>query len=421
MTAFWDHAPSDALLREKLQAADGFLNQGRRYGDLVVSAFFAADNDRKRKERLELLADDLAAQRSQYDVKRHNRLEAAVSDLRCERHSVVPFHWEIEFPEVFDRPNPGFDGFVGNPPFAGKNTLIKGNREGYLDWLKMIHEEAHGNADHVAHFFRRAFNLLGPHGCFGLIATNTIGQGDTRSTGLRWICMHGSTIYTARKRLKWPGQAAVVVSVVHVCRGSIPGQFVLSGREVAIITAYLFHAGGHDDPEKLKTNGGKSFIGSYVLGMGFTFDDTDTSGVSNPLSLMHELITKDPRNAERIFPYIGGEEVNDSPTHAHHRYVIKFGEMNEAEARRWPDLMRIVEEKVKLSRAHLTTNAIGRKRAANWWIYGSTAKDLYEAICGLECVLVNCQVGPHLGFALLPASSVFAHTLNQKQIHRLWR
>ena len=77
---------SDALLREKLQAADGFLDQGRRYGDLVVSAFFAADNDRKRKERLESLADDLAAQRSQYDVARHNRLEAAVSDLRGGTH-----------------------------------------------------------------------------------------------------------------------------------------------------------------------------------------------------------------------------------------------------------------------------------------------------------------------------------------------
>ena len=30
---------------------------------------------------------------------------------------------------------------------------------------------------------------------------------------------------------------------------------------------------------------------------------------------MHELIAKDPRNAERIFPYIGGQEVNDSPEH----------------------------------------------------------------------------------------------------------
>ena len=43
-------------------------------------------------------------------------------------------------------------------------------------------------------------------------------------------------------------------------------------------------------------------MGSYVLGMGFTFDDTDTSGVASPISLMHELIAKDPRNAERILP-----------------------------------------------------------------------------------------------------------------------
>ena len=28
---------------------------------------------------------------------------------------------------------------------------------------------------------------------------------------------------------------------------------------------------------------------------------------------MHRLIAKEPENAERIFPYIGGEEVNDSP------------------------------------------------------------------------------------------------------------
>ena len=73
--------------------------------------------------------------------------------------------------------------------------------------------------------------------------------------------------------------------------------------------------------------------------MGFTFDDTDKEGVANPIALMHELIAKDPRNAERIFPYIGGEEVNDSPTHAHHRYVINFGDMSEDEARQWPDLM----------------------------------------------------------------------------------
>ena len=29
--------------------------------------------------------------------------------------------------------------------------------------------------------------------------------------------------------------------------------------------------------------------------------------------MMHELIASNPRNAERIFPYIGGEEINDEP------------------------------------------------------------------------------------------------------------
>ena len=39
---------------------------------------------------------------------------------------------------------------------------------------------------------------------------------------------------------------------------------------------------------------------------------------------MRRLIEADPRNRKVIFPYIGGEEVNTSPTHAHHRYVINF-------------------------------------------------------------------------------------------------
>ncbi|MBM3227182.1 MAG: class I SAM-dependent DNA methyltransferase, partial [Candidatus Tectomicrobia bacterium] len=274
-------------------------------------------------------------------------LEAAVAALRTAAQPVTPFHWEIEFPEVFGREYGGFDAIVGNPPFAGKNTLINSHRDGYLDWLKTMHEEAHGNADLVAHFYRRAFSLLRQDGCFGLIATNTIGQGDTRSTGLRWICTHGGTIFTARRRYRWPGAAAVVVSVVHVCRGQAHGSVLLDGREVPQITAYLFHAGGHDDPARLQANADKSFQGSIVLGMGFTFDDTDTSGVANPLWRMNELIAQNPRNAERIFPYIGGEEVNSSPMHAPHRYVINFGDMSEEEARQWPDLLRIVEEKVR--------------------------------------------------------------------------
>ena len=207
-------------LRQELGGADDAMSLAKLTGDLVIAAFFSASKDRQRIEQLNALARQLVKYMSkQGRIEDVLPLEEAVNELRTGNLPIEPFHWEIEFPEVFGRENGGFDAIVGNPPFAGKNTLINSHRDGYLDWLKTVHEESHGNADLVAHFYRRAFNLLRQDGCFGLIATNTIGQGDTRSTGLRWICTHGGTIFAARRRYRWPGVAAVVVSVVHVCRG----------------------------------------------------------------------------------------------------------------------------------------------------------------------------------------------------------
>ena len=410
---------------DMLKAANEALDLVRFAGNLAVAAFFSADKDKKRLENRTtwtgMFGEYMAS-----GLHRSNKEEAT---LREGPHPVTPFHWEIEFPEVFGGKAPGFDMIVGNPPFAGKNTIGDGNRGGYLDWLKMIHEESHGNADLVAHFFRRAFNLLRPGGTFGLIATNTIAQGDTRSSGLRWICTHGGTIYAARRRYKWPGQAAVVVSVVHVAKGPMEGPYELDGETVPLISAYLFHAGGHDDPAKLRDNDGKSFIGSYVLGMGFTFDDTDKDGVANPISLMHELIAKDIRNAERIFPYIGGEEVNNDPQHKQHRYIISFGEMAEEQARKWHDLIQIVEERVKPER--MRNNREGYRKY--WWQFAEKRSELQQVINSLNRFVVNCQVGPHVSFAFLPRRTLPAHTLNvypfdtigavgvlQSRAHEVW-
>ena len=198
----------------------------RLFGDLVVTGFFEG---RKQKER-ELRRTAYAALVADGEAE---ACRDEIDDRRSGDPQLAPLHWEIEFPEVFEpemSASSGFDALVGNPPFAGKNTLAAANVTGYPDWLKAVHEESHGNADLVAHFFRRAFTLVREGGTFGLIATNTIAQGDTRSTGLRWICMHGGEIYHARRRRRWPGQAAVVVSVVHVHRGPFTGARRLDKR-----------------------------------------------------------------------------------------------------------------------------------------------------------------------------------------------
>jgi len=403
-----DDVPHKAQLWRDAEEA---LADVRLIGDLVVSAFFERDKPKDRNALRAAYAGQVQDWLNADSVSAPARREAlgAISEgLREHDRPIPPFHWQIELPELFTRPNGGFDVIVGNPPFAGKNTFGGSTREHYPVWLQTIHDESHGNADLVAHFYRRAFNLLRRNGAFGLIATNTVAQGDTRSTGLRWIRHHDGTIFAATKRVKWPGQAAVVVSVVHVHNGALAGPFDLGGRQVDRITAFLFHASGDDDPARLVENERKSFVGSYVLGMGFTFDDTDKSGVANPIALMHELIQKNPRNAERILPYIGGEEVNGSPTQMHHRYVINFGQMSEEECRRsWPDLMAIVEVKVKPER--LKNNREGYRR--HWWQYGEKRVELYEAICGLERVLVCPIVSSHLSFTFVRPGSVFGHKL----------
>ncbi|MCB9643726.1 MAG: hypothetical protein H6728_11695 [Myxococcales bacterium] len=225
---------------------------------------------------------------------------------------------------------------------------------------------------------------------------------------------------------------AAVVSIVMIHKGPYSGEKLLDGRAVDEITAFLFHAGGYENPHQLQANAGMSFVGSYVLGMGFTFDDTDSKGVANPLSEMDRLIAKDPRNAERICPYIGGSEVNSSPTQSHHRYVINFGEMSEAEARQWPDLMQILEEKVKPERDKQKRHHL-RER---WWQHAETRPALFRAMEGLDRVLV-CNGGTgatkYLAFARLTSTFVFSQTLCvftikndsiftllQSRIHDVW-
>ena len=367
-------------------------------GDLVLAAFFEGSKSKEREEHRQRFSGEVLNETT-------DRYRSWLAELRDDDPPLAPFHWEIEFPEVFDRESPGFDAIIGNPPFGGKNTVIAANRPGYTDWLKQMHAESHGNADLVAHFFRRAFNLMRMGGTFGLIATNTIAQGDTRSTGLRWICENGGEIYRAKRRFKWPGLAAVVVSVLHVWKGRFADAKYLDDDSVDTITAFLFHHGGHTDPARLEANSGKSFVGSYVLGMGFTFDDTDKKGVATPVAEMERLIEEDPRNREVICPYIGGEEVNRSPNHAHHRYVINFSDYTLAHvSRHWPQLLAIVEARVKPER--LAQRDKGAREA--WWRFIRPRPELHAAIAGLSRVLAISRVGQQAAFAFLDPDMVYA-------------
>jgi hypothetical protein len=360
-------------------------------GDAVLATFFGSAKDRARKAECEALR----AAFEQHADRGWAAARPLAATMAQYQYPIRPFHWEIEFPEVFTTTSQGFDVMVGNPPFVAGSSISGLYSTIYLDWLHFLFAEVKGQADIVTFFFRRAFSLISDGGVLGLLATNTISQGDSRAGGLRYIRKNGGQIYRVRKRIKWTGDAAVTVTSIHIMKSLNPIRLEIDGLPASKITAFLVPGGADDDPVRLAANANLAFMGYYYYGAGFTFDD----GVSGaePVSRMRELLQQDPRNADIIHPMIGGEEMLRSPNIAPDRFVIDFENMTEEEARKYPELLAILEARVKPERA---TNK--RERLRNiWWQFAETRPGLRRHSKGMTAFLMHPFVSKHMAFAFV--------------------
>jgi hypothetical protein len=423
---------------QRLALADEALEMIRMIGDACISAFFSG---RKNKER-ENNVDELFGIVTEYvqslttdnfSLTTSLRSKLAAASLRSGEHPLSPFHWEIEFPEVFSRENGGFDAFIGNPPFMGGRKISTAFGISFFDMLRELYSPAGNTCDFVAYFFRRAFSLLRINGAFGLICTNTIAQGDTRNGGLTQIKTEGGAIFNAIRRYRWPGQAGVIVSIVHVLKQPTTNHRChLDGKPVEQITSFLFECGGDKVPERLAENEGIQSVGSFVYGRGFIFDDTDP--LASPISTMNSLMTV-PRIAKRIKQFVGGEEINGSIDHTtSSRYVIFLSDIrDESELIEHPELTEIVREKVKPGRDSLGNNPVNKPLKKRWWAYQAHRPEFYEKIGELPRILAVTRhtkhfaitfvkPGPIFGESIvlfaLPTSSAFA--LLQSRVHEVW-
>ncbi|BDG02822.1 Eco57I restriction-modification methylase domain-containing protein [Anaeromyxobacter oryzae] len=384
----------DFVLRDLWDEAQRETAEVRFLGDLAVAAFFDGDNA---KQRL--------VKRAEYGNAIVTRETRALRDNLEERRRadppLVPFHWELEFPEVFERERPGFDAFVGNPPFLG-GTLI-GSRLGlrYHDYVVALHAPATGLADLVAFFLRRSFDLVREDGTCGFIATNTVAQGDTRSTGLEALLASGASIYQAYKRYQWPGDAAVVVSVVFLRKGDVLPDPVLDGKPVERISAFLLTGSADATPKALASNRNVCFRGTKIWGSGFVFEESPSNG-SSSLEDMRRLLEANPRNQEVVFAYLGGEEFNSSPTQSPSRFVIDFGARPREEAEKWKELFALVEERVRPVRA----NNKQRNYREQWWLHANRVEEAAPYLQRNGKLLTLSCVSQHLALAFVRAGTV---------------
>ncbi|MDP2273795.1 MAG: N-6 DNA methylase [Archangium sp.] len=422
---------------ELLRDADEALAPVKRIADACVGAFFAYDSDKEReKERIRRL-DVMGAWLAKSEDGVAPAPTEAVLGLTSPPHA---FHWALEFPEVFHgkRPDPldaeqpnkaaWMDAFVGNPPFLRGGDVSSSFGDGYRDWLLCLHADAHGNSDLVAHFFRRAWHLLGINGCMGLIATKTISQGDTRTTGLLPIINAGGLIFSATPIMKWPGAAGVSIAVVHVAKGSVGepvrSTIVFNGQQVEQINSRLRPKREPPVPQKLAANRGLQSKGVDIYGEGFALEPDERD----------ELLRLDARNDERIFEYIGGEEVNSEPEQKPSRYVISFGSMALVEAEQsWPTLVSRLRETVQKERSKLRDNDINRRLKEFWWQYWADRPEMAARLRRIPRCIVTANVTKHLMMSFQPTTRIFSKqlfvfpfpterhlVLLQSRIHELW-
>ncbi|MCZ7456708.1 hypothetical protein O7595_03405 [Streptomyces sp. WMMC940] len=299
----------------------------------------------------------------------------------------VPVHWPLEFPEVFLERG-GFDAVVGNPPFFGGKKLTGSMGEAYREHIvDYLANGKRGHADLAAYFVLRAHQLLNKTGQFGLIATSTLTQGDTREVGLDQIVASGSVIRRAVKSAKWPTKSASL-KYCFACTSKqalAPSAIRMLGYQSmrrGISSSLNPVTRENSWVEPLARNSGMTFTGSYVLGMGFTL----------PRDLAQAWIAGDRSYSEVLFPYVNGQDLNTSPTHGGERWVINFHDWPEPKARSYPKAFAQVEAQVRPERQRRKPSGefvLRRPLPERYWQYAEKQTAMVRATTDLNhCVLL---------------------------------
>ncbi|WP_045561611.1 Eco57I restriction-modification methylase domain-containing protein [Streptomyces sp. FxanaA7] len=315
-----------------------------------------------------------------------------------------PVHWPLVFPEVFSLRG-GFDAIVGNPPFLGGKKLTAPFGQAYREYLvDCLAGGRRGNADLVAYFELRAHELMNSVGQSGLVATNTLAQGDTREVGLDQLAASGVSIRRAVKSAPWPASSAVLeyCAVWTSKAGVHPDMhFVLSSVTVPNGISTSLNPATRESSwvERLDINARRAFIGNLVNGIGFAMGESEAEA----------LFEQDPQCRQVVFDYLNGQDLNSSPTLSASRKIIDFQASPLAEAERYPAALARVRNLVKPKRDELKDDK--KSVRERWWQYEKLAPGLRSAIAPLQrCIAITLHAHAVMP-VMVPTGQVFSHAL----------
>ena len=310
-------------------------------------------------------------------------------------------HWPLAMPEVMERG--GFDAIVGNPPFLGAKKISLSMGHNLREWyVHVVANKKSGNADLVAYFFLRAFTLLNDRGMLGLIATNTLAQGDTREVGLDQMLEGGFTIVRAIQSRTWPSRKAVLeFAAVWGTEGRVSSKarVVCDGVEVARISALLEAAGRIEGGVmRLAENKGLAFIGCNINGIGFEV----------PIDEAKRMVDVDVKNEDVVKPLLGGKDLNEVPDHRATVCVVDMYPRELSSSRKYVQPYDWIYDHVLGYRKTLTNKP---KLMERWWRFERDAIAMRKAVARFDEVLAIALVSKTIMPARVCAGQVFSHLL----------
>ncbi|MFJ8861292.1 Eco57I restriction-modification methylase domain-containing protein [Streptomyces sp. NPDC102451] len=386
--------------RERLEDVNRHSRRLRLVGDLIAGAalatcasgrveWYAADGGERVRDlfpQAAWIVQQIVAEgvEDDSDVVREAQARAEewlAAELPAGGLERRPVHWPLVFPEVFSQGG-GFDAVVGNPPFLGGQKLTGATGEAYREYMVgYLAAGKRGSADLVAYFMLRAHQLL--HGCgqTGLIATNTLAQGDTREVGLDQLEDARITIRRGIKSAPWPSSSAALEYCAVWTTAISPEQSaicVLGGVVVpnGVSTSLNPQTREMSWVEPLTRNKDVSFQGSIILGLGFTLSEVEG----------REWIAEDDRYSEVLFPYLNGQDVNNHPEYSASRWVINFQDWCVEKAEQYQKAYAKILREVKPERDMNSRKA----RRERWWQFAERATGLVRATGSLDrCIVIT--------------------------------
>jgi len=265
------------------------------------------------------------------------------------------------------------DAIIGNPPFLGGTRIRSELGDEYTDRVFARFSNIHAQVDFASYWFRLAHETIGETGRAGLVATNSISQGKSRSVSLEYIMQNDGYIHEAVSTQVWSGEAKVHVSIVNWSKQK-PEVYYLDQQSVSNINSSLNSTTDVINAVRLKANLNKCFQGAIPVGKGFYISERQAQG----------WINSDPKNQEVLKPSSAAGDLTDIPLGLPSRWVIDFQDMSLEEVTDYKLPIEHIKKTVKPEREKNRELVMREK----WWRFKRTNAAMRKSLAPLSSYLI---------------------------------